>query len=68
MLRDVIASRVLKGCRIGRMCVGTKTEWTGNEMVDVPVFKETRFVLDFTDGLSLNVSKSVFLQANKTNK
>ena len=67
-LRDVIFSEVIKGFRIGRKCIGSKLEWVGQERVEVPTYKETRFVIDFEGGLSLNVSKSVFLHVKNNRK
>lgn len=60
-LRDVIDSRTIKTFRIGRRCVGSQMAWLGIERVEVPQYKETRFILDFDDGLSLNVSRPVFM-------
>ena len=60
-LRDVITSRQIRKFRIGRKCIGSKVEWVGVDKVEVPQYKETRFVLDFDDGLSLNVNRSVFV-------
>ena len=67
-LMEIIADRVIVGFRIGRKCIGTTMEWVEGSHVEVPKYKETRFVLVFSDGLSLNVDKSVFHWYRKKGK
>jgi hypothetical protein len=59
-LSEIIDSRIIIGYSIGRRCIGSKQAWVDKEKIDVPIYKETRWVINFTDGLSLNVDRKVF--------
>ena len=67
-LQDIIESRIIKSFQIGRRCIGTKMKWVGKEKVSVPEYKKTRYVIEFADGLKLNVESKVFNHYRKKRK
>jgi hypothetical protein len=61
----VLIDRGVQHLKVGRECIGSKIKLVGGEPKDVKIYRKTRYVVVFSDGLELNVSSAIYSYPRK---
>lgn len=61
----VLIDRGVQHLKVGRKCIGSKIKLVGGELKDVKIYRKTRYVVVFSDGLELNVSSAIYSYPRK---